>query len=419
MSRKRLRPSSLKAKGKAPVSSSYISSGPVHSSDYYDEEGDTLDEEQVLLQPDSDASAERINDLRGFLKSLLFREEVFSTEQALADLRPDLTSVEKKVCLQLVTNLKPYIPSKVNYRYIGHQIPFVILANDLLRCAGYAKFCRKICPMPSSGLKSFRLDTASLFKTFCEHGDNKLSFFGYDNQVLKDPLYINHKDAVFNSFFKIDRILDICKRRNLVFAHHFHLLPGGKYVRLLGIKNKTPMKTTKDTKINNASKSKTDESTWVEIVAQREKQNDVLKQEINELQRIINDLSKRLKPAYKNFNDQAYGLKIKAAKESWKDPLNLKAAPEGDETGGLFDTIFAIVTAARKRTSGTHDEGQKLLLTYAKEGIKLFIDQLKAERCQRYPEIQKIKSDLAHNKQQKYIRTRAMNLTKKDIKASP
>jgi hypothetical protein len=55
-----------------------------------------------------------------------------------------LTQHEAEVCSLILEISVQYIPEKQKYNSIGFQLPFVILANDLLRCAGYGKFTAKI-----------------------------------------------------------------------------------------------------------------------------------------------------------------------------------------------------------------------------------------------------------------------------------
>ncbi|KAI8380053.1 hypothetical protein BD560DRAFT_444750 [Blakeslea trispora] len=264
--------------------------------------------------------------------------------------------------------------------------------------------------MPIATQKSFRLDTPSLFKTFCEHDDNKMTFFSYDNRVIRGPLeYINHKDAVFNAFFKIDRIQQLCRRRKLFFAHHLHLLPGGKYVRILGIKEKAPMKQTADV-TGQKRQYNIPESTWQDILNEHEKDNETLRQEIDELLGNTNRLSKQLKNRFKEFSDQDFSLQIKTAKQGWRTPLNLEPevavvqGSDSEEKAGLCCPQIG--------------ECMTEMITAARNEIKVYIDGLKADRSRLFLAIQQVKSELADQRYQLYIRRRALNLTKRDQKAS-
>ncbi|KAI8385817.1 hypothetical protein BD560DRAFT_384459, partial [Blakeslea trispora] len=229
------------------------------------EEVDIIEEEDALRDSSQDASRRRIFELKGLMKSLLFEDDDL-TRESLVNKRADLAEHEINVCLLIVTRLKPYIPSKTNYESIGHQLPFIILANDLLRCAGYARFNRNMCPMPSASLKAFRMNAESLYSLYCNHGQQKLRFFKYDGTPLQRTIDVyNHKDAVFNSFFDMASIQAACKRNKLIFAHNITILPGLQHVRLLGTKMNKPKETTASLK-KQPSTSNLPESTWQQIL---------------------------------------------------------------------------------------------------------------------------------------------------------
>lgn len=83
--------------------------------------------------------------------------------------------------------------------------------------AGYGKFTRKMCPILSTGLNASRLDTPSLYITFCQHGKGRLCFFKYDRYLFRKLAEIyNHKqDVIWNSFFDMSRIQTVCERSKL------------------------------------------------------------------------------------------------------------------------------------------------------------------------------------------------------------
>ncbi|KAI8358404.1 hypothetical protein BD560DRAFT_491956 [Blakeslea trispora] len=249
-------------------------------------------------------------------------------------------------------------------------------------------------------------------RTFCEHDDNKMTFFSYDNRVIRGPLeYINHKDAVFNAFFKIDRIQQLCRRRKLFFAHHLHLLPGGKYVRILGIKEKAPMKQTADV-TGQKRQYNIPESTWQDILNEHEKDNETLRQEIDELLGNTNRLSKQLKNRFKEFSDQDFSLQIKTAKQGWRTPLNLEPevavvqGSDSEEKAGLCcPQIGECMTAHVRRLYANNDEE---MITAARNEIKVYIDGLKADRSRLFLAIQQVKSELADQDQKASRQTRVL-----------
>ncbi|KAI8364942.1 hypothetical protein BD560DRAFT_402520, partial [Blakeslea trispora] len=229
------------------------------------EEVDMIEEEDALRDSSQDASRRRMFEVKGLIKSLLFADDDL-TRESLVNKRADLAEHEINVCLLIVTRLKPYIPSKANYDFIGHQLPFIILANDLLRCAGYARFNRNMCPMPSASLKAFRMNGESLYSLYCSHGQQKLRFFKYDGALSQRATDVyNYKDAVLNSFFDMASIQATCKQNKLIFAHNITVLPDLQHARLLGTKTNKPKETTASLK-KQPSTSNLPESTWQQIL---------------------------------------------------------------------------------------------------------------------------------------------------------
>ncbi|KAI8369981.1 hypothetical protein BD560DRAFT_397284 [Blakeslea trispora] len=182
------------------------------------EEVGIIEEEDALRDGSQDASRR---------PCFLFADDDL-TRESLMDKRADLAKHKINVCLIIVVRLEPCIPSKANYESIGHHLPFIILANDLLRCAGYARFNRNIhCSL------------------YFNHGQQRLSFFKYDGTLFQRIIDVyNHKDAVFNSFFDMASIQAACKRNKLTFAYNITILPGLQHVRLLGTKMNKPKETT-------------------------------------------------------------------------------------------------------------------------------------------------------------------------------
>ncbi|KAI8328352.1 hypothetical protein BD560DRAFT_417354, partial [Blakeslea trispora] len=88
------------------------------------DENDVVEEEDAIKDADDDAPRHRLNGLKGFIKSLLLRDEDLPNEQDLTGLCSDLNEKEAEVCLLILRRLKPYIPSKKNYSHIGYQLPF-------------------------------------------------------------------------------------------------------------------------------------------------------------------------------------------------------------------------------------------------------------------------------------------------------
>lgn len=145
-----------------------------------------------------------------------------------------------EVCLNIVNRLMPYIPSRQNWFSKLHQIPFILLANEVFRATGHAGFAVKLTNLPStSSLLALELDGPSLYNTFSvQQGDRRvLNLFTYDGRIItEDVTARSNDDAIFHSFFDLEKINNILAPYQLQFRHQITLLPGLKTVRLLGSK---------------------------------------------------------------------------------------------------------------------------------------------------------------------------------------
>ncbi|CEG81174.1 hypothetical protein RMATCC62417_15402 [Rhizopus microsporus] len=88
----------------------------------------------------TDATRRRLKILGGVIKSMLFekRDQVIN-EREVSNALPDSEQKELQVCVRIINFLKPYIPEKNNYYTMSHQLPFVLMANDVLHATGYSK----------------------------------------------------------------------------------------------------------------------------------------------------------------------------------------------------------------------------------------------------------------------------------------
>ena len=204
-----------------------------------------LPEEEVLREEDerapinNDRTRRRLNQLKGFMKHLLFMNDTHSTVSALNKecFSNDIDTEESKVCIMLYQRLKPYMPYKKHYALPSFQVPFVILASDILSYAGYRKFAVSLCPMPSTSVNALRLNSVSIYTLFCSYGESRLSFHDYENnEISTQAEALNQKDAVFNQFFDYETLQRDCISRKLKFAHNITVLPGAKYARILATK---------------------------------------------------------------------------------------------------------------------------------------------------------------------------------------
>ncbi|KAI8884294.1 hypothetical protein K501DRAFT_312990, partial [Backusella circina FSU 941] len=132
----------------------------------------------------------------------------------------------------------PYLPSKENHLFIGYQLPFLLFATDVLKYAGYSKFCRKYCSLSSStDLQALNIDSTFLYSIFSRVRDTSITLFDFECFPIVSELEARaRKDAVFHVFFDLVQISEVCSVHKLEFDHYIAIVPGLKSVRLLGKK---------------------------------------------------------------------------------------------------------------------------------------------------------------------------------------
>ncbi|CAO3659794.1 unnamed protein product [Rhizopus stolonifer] len=97
-------------------------------------------------------------------KIFLVPTQIHTKNSSLRDSNPELTDQELPVYIKIVNLLMSCIPPKAKAFIVRYQLLFVLLANDLLECAGYKKkHTISICPLLSTDLCGARLDSASIY----------------------------------------------------------------------------------------------------------------------------------------------------------------------------------------------------------------------------------------------------------------
>ncbi|CEG79071.1 hypothetical protein RMATCC62417_13584 [Rhizopus microsporus] len=130
---------------------------------------------------------------------------------------------------------------------MSHQLPFFLMANEVLHATGYSKFTSKIVPyLTPSNLNALKIDAPSLFSLFCSKTkEHAMNVYGFNGDVIVSRQEATEsKDAIFSSFFDLIAIRSICNDYGLKFAHNMLMLLGLKYVRLTGtLKKLVPAET--------------------------------------------------------------------------------------------------------------------------------------------------------------------------------
>ncbi|EPB84660.1 hypothetical protein HMPREF1544_08603 [Mucor circinelloides 1006PhL] len=212
----------------------YQQQQPVESYDIEEQ----LVQDEIKAEKSQDISKRRLGNLAYIEKKL---------EQA--------TEKEIDVISRIVVFVKPYIPPKVNYRSFAFQLPFVLMANQVLRSIGRESQVVKITPIVSpTSLKALAIDTATLFSLFCsKDATSKMYLQDYSGRLIQAKSALYHKDAVLGSFFDMQKLHSLAKDYGMEFNHRMHIIPGLKTVRISGIVSimRTKPKTLEPAKADN------------------------------------------------------------------------------------------------------------------------------------------------------------------------
>ncbi|KAL0137307.1 hypothetical protein V8B55DRAFT_1578093 [Mucor lusitanicus] len=203
-----------------------------------------LDEVQDSQQAKStDLTAREIRQLVATIRNVIFQHsgQAQITAKQFRDVEASVNGHQLDVCLNIINRLLPYIPAtKRTWFSKMHQIPFILLANEVFRAAGYDRFAVKLANIPStSTLAALHLDVTSIYSIFSvdEVKGRTLDLFSYTGEAITSrSTALSNADAVFHSIFDLAKINSMMDLYKLQFYHRIVLLPGFKTVRILGTK---------------------------------------------------------------------------------------------------------------------------------------------------------------------------------------
>ncbi|KAI8347457.1 hypothetical protein B0O80DRAFT_465736 [Mortierella sp. GBAus27b] len=95
-----------------------------------------------------------------------------------------------------------------------------MIANSVMRAAGYPAFTRNIAPQKSCGsLDGLQLGAAGLFETFCNKRGGRFDIQDASGRPLTSQLNLSPQDkrTIFESFFDMSKVERICGAHGLGF----------------------------------------------------------------------------------------------------------------------------------------------------------------------------------------------------------
>jgi hypothetical protein len=193
-------------------------------------------------------------------------------------------------------------------RDIIHQLPLVVLSQQIATCCGYS-IKSKICPSPSpSTVLSLQLDASTIYYLIKSIGDGYKILKKDEVAVSSEHDAVWNKNYVFGSVFSLQKIYQLCHLYNIEFIYNIMVRPGLKTCSVLG------------------------ESTNAEVFHRREKLKDQEKPKeyapINAFQRVGTERDlKKANSKIKTLNDDLLQLKkVHTVRDLDKEIKDLKNA---------------------------------------------------------------------------------------------
>ncbi|KAF9352621.1 hypothetical protein BGX26_009601 [Mortierella sp. AD094] len=202
------------------------------------------DENDIDNQPDTEGTSEkeptraRLRALQAITKMLVESPHVCEPVNAsyvkkCAFKNDDITPRECEVVAKIVRELRPYVPKrrpnpdgpgmKESLPHVALRAPLVLIANTLLRDAGYYIYTRRMTPKISTGsLHGLALGSTGIYEVFCSREPGHFDINDANGSPLSDaesavsPL--DNKRAVFGAFFNMKYIEQVCHAHGLKFA---------------------------------------------------------------------------------------------------------------------------------------------------------------------------------------------------------
>ncbi|ORY93152.1 hypothetical protein BCR43DRAFT_565779 [Syncephalastrum racemosum] len=173
-------------------------------------------QKQQRHQQVSETTQCRISVLKECLKTLVLAEDIDGpvTPDNIARIMPPLeicTKPEIDALCQLSNTLRPYSPRKTDIFHPLLTIPFVVLANTILKMAGYPQYVREISPsICADQYHPITLKWYSLYEIFCKRTFDLYSVQS-DNGAKARSLSSakDMEEELFYAFFDHDQIRKI------------------------------------------------------------------------------------------------------------------------------------------------------------------------------------------------------------------
>lgn len=186
------------------------------------------------VKEQKEPNRQRLRALQAVLRMLLESPNIQETinskwvrESGFA--KEDFTDRECEVVAQLANTLRPYVPRVKQDdegrtikppAHVALRVPFVSIANSVVRAAGYPEFARRISPQVSAGTtQALHLGSVGLYETFCTAGEFEVvdpegRLLTSRTSVTQPP---TNKRVVTSAFLDIKAVDSLCRSHGLLF----------------------------------------------------------------------------------------------------------------------------------------------------------------------------------------------------------
>lgn len=288
-----------------------------------------MEEDDLSAPAATDISIRKVNKLKAIVRNLLYANAGRTiTRRDIDKVLPGTsgTENEKQVCLQIASFLLPYMPEKDKYFVMSRQLPFILMANDILKCTGYSKFSMKVTPMSRpSDLHALKLDAPTIYTICCTSPEeNNMILYDFDGAEINNrQKSTDSKLAVFSSFFDIHKLYTTCNKYGMNFIYNMYIIPGLKTVRVNG-EVKKPKGSGAPPSVPTTAASKKKKKKPSTPPPRKSEQRKVIETEIEALKRQLLGAQANLKEFYEQQ------LNIRDVKKTW---IHKKTKKELSEEG--------------------------------------------------------------------------------------
>ncbi|KAF9091813.1 hypothetical protein BGX27_001959, partial [Mortierella sp. AM989] len=212
-------------------------------------------EDLITVEDNKEPSRRRLKILETIAKMLLLSPAIEgkvnrSWVHKSAYVGTELSDREADVIVQIVNGLRPYTPMqqprtngdkdeghKSGTPHISPRAPMILVANKILRVCGYNDYTRRLCPHISSGaVYALPLPAIGIYEVLCAKKAGHFDVRDLQGDIIANNNHVSsavNTKSLFEAFFDMTKVHDICKKNGLEFADRMTYVDAGT-INILG-----------------------------------------------------------------------------------------------------------------------------------------------------------------------------------------